>query len=61
MTSDLRDFSGAYIIATGKITITAPDNDAYNKNSFLKIMHNLLVASQKLIMRLFIMQRICML
>ena len=34
--SDLRDFSGAYIIAKGKITITAPDNDAYDKKFVFK-------------------------
>ena len=29
--SDLCDFSDAYIVVKGKITVTNPDNDAYDK------------------------------
>ena len=29
--SDLCDFSDAYIVVTGKIIVTAPDNNAYDK------------------------------
>ena len=29
--SDLCDFSDAYVIANGKITVTNPNNDAYDK------------------------------
>ena len=29
--SDLRDFNEAYIVVTGKITVTDPNNDAYDK------------------------------
>ena len=34
--SDLCDFSDAYIVVKGKIIVTAPDNDAYNKKLALK-------------------------
>ena len=34
--SDLCDFSDAYIVVTGKITVTAPDNDAYDKKLAFK-------------------------
>ena len=34
--SDMRDFSDAYIVVKGKITITNPNNDAYDKKLALK-------------------------
>ena len=34
--SDLYKFSDAYIIITGKITVTNPNNDAYDKKIALK-------------------------
>ena len=34
--SDLCDFDEAYIIVTGKITVTNPNNDAYDKKLALK-------------------------
>ena len=34
--SDLCDFSDAYIVMKGNITVTNPDNDAYNKTLALK-------------------------
>ena len=47
--SDLCDYSDAYIVVKGDITLEG-DNDANkrNKNLALKIMHHLLIASQKL-------------
>ena len=34
--SDLCDYSDAYIVAKGKIIVTNPDNDAYDKKLALK-------------------------
>ena len=34
--SDLCDFSDAYIVVKGKITVTNPNNDAYDKKLALK-------------------------
>ena len=34
--SDLRDYSGAYITVTGKITFTNPNNDANDKKLAFK-------------------------
>ena len=34
--SDLCDFNEAYIIVTGKITVTNPNNNAYDKKLALK-------------------------
>ena len=34
--SDLCDFSDAYIVVKGKITVTNPNNDAYDKKSAFK-------------------------
>ena len=34
--SDLRDYSVTYIVVTGKITVTNPNNDAYDKKLALK-------------------------
>ena len=36
MRSDLCDFSDAYIVVKGKITVTNPNNDAYDKKLALK-------------------------
>ena len=50
--SDLCDFSDAYIVVKGTITVTDPNKDA------LKIMHRLLLAFQKLLIHSFTMQNI---
>ena len=34
--SDLCDFSDAYIVVKGKITVTDPNNDVYDKQIALK-------------------------
>ena len=34
--SDLCDYNDAYIVVTGKITVTNPDNDAYDKKLAFK-------------------------
>ena len=34
--SDLCDYSDAYIVVKGKIIVTVPDNDAYDKKLALK-------------------------
>ena len=36
MTSDLCDYSDAYIVVKGKITVTNPNNNAYDKKLALK-------------------------
>ena len=36
MRSDLRDYSDAYIVVKGKITVTNPNNNAYDKKLALK-------------------------
>ena len=59
--SDLCDFSDAYIIMKGTITVADPDNDAYKKNQLLKIIHCLFLAFQKSIIHSLIMQKICIL
>ena len=47
--SDLCDFSDAYIVVKGDITLKGNNNASqHNKNLLLKIMHHLLIASQKL-------------
>ena len=42
--SDLCDSSNAYIVVKRTITVTVPDNNVYDKNQLLKIMHPLLAA-----------------
>ena len=37
--SDLCYFNDAYILVKGAITVTDPDNDAYDKELTLKISH----------------------
>ena len=34
--SDLCDYNDAYIVATGKITVTDPDNNAFDRKLALK-------------------------
>ena len=50
--SDLCDFSDAYIVVKGTITVTNPNNARRNKavtfNIFNILMHNLSITSQKL-------------
>ena len=47
--SDLCDFSDAYIVVKGDITLEGNNSaNQHNKNLLLKIMHHLLIASQKL-------------
>ena len=47
--SDLCDFSDAYIVVTGDITVVGNNNaNKRNKILYLKIMHHLLITSQKL-------------
>ena len=41
---DLCDYSDAYIVVEGDITVTDPNNIAYNKKLTFKKMHSLLVA-----------------
>ena len=45
--SDLCDFSDAYIVMKGDITVTEPDNATNIKELHLKIMHHLSTAFQK--------------
>ena len=54
--SGLCDYTDAYIVVKGKITVANPNNNAYDKK--LKIMHHFLAAFQKLIIHLLIMQKI---
>ena len=54
--SDLCDYSDASIVVKGNITVTNPDNDAYDKK--LAFKNNALTAFQKLIPHLLIMQKI---
>ena len=46
--SDLCDYSDAYIVLKGNITVTNPDNAKRNKAVALKTMHQLSIAFQKL-------------
>ena len=46
--SDLCDYSDAYINVKGTITVTNPNDAKKIKQYYLKIMHHLLIASQKL-------------
>ena len=56
--SDLCNFSDVYIVVKGTITVTEPDNAKKIKQQHLKIMHHLLIVSQKLMMQKLIMQNI---
>ena len=53
--SDLCDYSDSYIVVKRKIIVANPDNDAYEKKLAFKIN---VVAFQKLIIHLLIMQKI---
>ena len=57
--SDLCDFSDAYIVVEGDITLEG-DNDANKSKKILhlKAMHHLLIAFQKLMAEKLIMQKI---
>ena len=56
--SDLRNFSEAYIVVKGTITVTGTSNRSKKKRFwYLNIMHQLLVAFQKLIIPSLIMQK----
>ena len=60
--SDLCDFSDTYIVVKGTITVVGESNDSRKIDpQHLKIMHHLLVAFQKLIIRSLIMQKTQML
>ena len=47
--SDLCDYSHAYIVVKGNITVTNPDNAKKIKQWHLKTMHHSSIAFQKLI------------
>ena len=55
---DLCDFSVAYIVVKGVITVTEPENAKRNKSMHLKIMHDLSTAFQKLMVYKPAMQKI---
>ena len=59
--SDLCDFSGAYIVVKGGITVTNPNNAKKIKQQHLKIMLDLSIVFQKLMVQKLIMQKIQML
>ena len=46
--SDICDFSDAYIVVKGEITVTNPDNTKRNKAVAFKIMHHLSTVFQQL-------------
>ena len=46
------------LLLKGTITVTNPDNNAYEKNELLKIMHRLFLAFEKLITHLLTMLKI---
>ena len=49
--SDLCDFSDAYIVVKGTITLTDPNDANYEKKLALKIMHHFFLGFQKLIIQ----------
>ena len=56
--SDLCDFSDAYIVVKGRIANTGTNNKSRKNTPFaLKIINHLLVAFQKLIIHLLIIQK----
>ena len=56
--TDSRNFSEAYIVVTGTITVTETSNRSKKKRFWhLNIMHQLLVAFQKLIIHSLIMKK----
>ena len=56
--SDLCDYSDAYIVVKGDITVGAPNNAKKIKQWHLKIMHHLSTAFQKLMVYKLTMQKI---
>ena len=57
--SDLHNFSEAYIVVKGTITVTGTSNRSKKRRFWhLNIMHQLLVAFQKLMIHSLIMQRL---
>ena len=52
---DLCDYRDAYIVVKGTNTVTDPNDAAYDKNQFLKIMYHSLAAFHKSIIHLLIM------
>ena len=56
--SDLCDYSDAYIVVKGTITVTDSDNAKRNKVLHLKTMHHLSVAFQELMVFKLTMQKI---
>ena len=56
--SDLCDYSDAYIVVKGTITVTDSDNAKRNKVLHLKTMHHLSVAFQELMVYKLTMQKI---
>ena len=59
--SDLCGYSDAHIIVKGTITIVRPNGAKEIKRYHLKIMHNLLIGFQKLMVQKLITQKIQML
>ena len=56
--SDLHNFSEAYIVVKGTITVTGTSNRSKKRRFWhLNIMHQLLVAFQKLMIHSLIMQK----
>ena len=56
--SDLCDYSGAYIVVKGKITVINPNNDAYDKKLAFKNNAPFLSCISKINNTLLIMQKI---
>ena len=53
--SDLCDYNNAHIAVAGKINVTSPDNNVYDKNWLLKITPHFIHALQKLMVNLLIL------
>ena len=57
LSSDLHDFSDAYIVVKGTITVSNPDHAKRNKNVAFKNEYYLSAASEKLMVCKFTMQK----
>ena len=57
LSSDLRDFTDAYIVVKRTITVTNPDNAKRNKDVAFKMMHYFSTAFQKLMVYKLTMQK----